>query len=528
MIRTFKTAMALAAAIVLMVRPDADAQRPRPCPSVVIDLSTGVDANGNILPVGTPDPKWQNNQGTGDVTGVYPGWSTLTGSTWLGVTSGASATNYVYTLNFSNAAAGTMNFTALADNYVTILLDGNPIAQTPGGPSIYGFQLAYATTFSGGVSAGSHTLTATVYNQSGPTGFNLSGNVSYTLTSVTQDLSTGVNGVILPVGTQDPNWNGPANFVDYNGAWNTLTGSTWIGNASYYAPGTYSYSRIFYIPNGGVLNLEALADNYVEVYLDGNPITQTPGLSPWGFQLANLATYSAGITAGWHTLTADVTNLGGPMGLNVHASVTYCDVPPVRDCSADPTFWGQYQGGLTGQFISNQVPLTNSIVTHYWDFGDGNTSHMANPVHSYASAGSYVIHHEILVQILDSRGNIIAECKAAKDCKLSIDDRTDREHAFILDCGRRGILSKGTGITPILTETFGIAPNPAQNELKIRSNSTSYQLQIVSIDGKVVVNNTTYTGAENTIDISKLAYGTYIAVINDGGTMKHFRFVKVQ
>lgn len=742
--KKIKYALALLATAALSFT-EAAAQKYHCLPENFI-ISTGVDNNGNILPVGTPDPHWTNLQGMGNVTTPNGAWGNFAGSTWLGNSNGGAVTNYTYTLSFTNNATASLSFSAMADNYVVIQLDGNPIAQTPG-LTPYGFFVSNAATYSGLVPPGSHTLTAIATNQGGPAGFNLNGSLTSNPVPVTMDLSTGMNnGSPVPVGNTDPNWTGTYNTViNAHPAWATLSGSQWLGDNSGVPPGFYVYTRNFTIPTGGTLNLQALADNNVQVALDGNPITQTPGLTIYGFQMANVCSYSAGITPGAHTLTAKVYNEGGPMGLDVRATVTYCGDPTPPPCNADPTFTATYGGGttvnfasnhvalpgtnvyhtwdfgdgsipsnaanpshtyapgtynvvhtvvvqvlaadgtvidecvqekvctlvvsdkdtrdraiqlycdglppvqchvdptfsatwgggLTANFTSNNVVYASTVVTHYWNFGDGGTSTAANPSHTYTSPGSYVVMHDVLVQVLDASGHIIKECRDVKECNLVIDNRptgvrrpilqlycsatpvqpclgdatytaayrggldaeftsnnipyantvVDHEWNFgdrtgstdvnpihsyaaggdymvthtvttevyddqgaVIDLCKYTKVCKlsiynrtidpllmscinakpGSGTSAVISEEPTLAPNPAQNELTIRSNGEVYDLQIISVDGRIAVQTQSYTGKQNTIDISKLAHGTYIAVIRQGTETKHIRFVKVQ
>ena len=45
--------------------------------------------------------------------------------------------------------------------------------------------------------------------------------------------------------------------------------------------------------------------------------------------------------------------------------------------------------GLAATFTDTSTDSDGSIVARSWNFGDGNTSTAANPVHTYAAAGSY-------------------------------------------------------------------------------------------------------------------------------------------
>lgn len=59
--------------------------------------------------------------------------------------------------------------------------------------------------------------------------------------------------------------------------------------------------------------------------------------------------------------------------------------PPVADFSADPT-----SGDAPLQVQFTEL-ATGAITAYDWDFGDGNTSGLASPVHNYASAGTYTV-----------------------------------------------------------------------------------------------------------------------------------------
>ncbi|MEY2963063.1 MAG: hypothetical protein RL754_324 [Bacteroidota bacterium] len=54
----------------------------------------------------------------------------------------------------------------------------------------------------------------------------------------------------------------------------------------------------------------------------------------------------------------------------------------------DPDFTLSYNGNLTYTFFDNSTPMPTSWS---WDFGDGTTSTLQNPSHTYAAAGSYTV-----------------------------------------------------------------------------------------------------------------------------------------
>lgn len=504
------------------------------CKPVSVNLSTGIDNAGNILPVGTPDPNWQNTQGYGNVASPNGAWASLTGSAWLGNGStGGSGTNYTYTRTFSLPGAGTLNFQALADNNVIIYLDNNPIAQTPG-MTLYGFQIANVVNYSGPVGSGGHTLQAVVYNQSGPAGFNLSGSASYNPTPVTFDISTAVGGT-LPIGNTDPNWSNAQglNIVvgQYSG-WDPLTGADWLGSHSGNSPvGTYTFTRTFTTFGPGSITFDALADNNVVIELDGVPVAQTPGMSVYGFQLANMASYSGSLNAGTHTLDAHVYNQGGPIGFDLHGSVSYCGEPVSVKCDVDPDFTVTGSPIWVANFSSSTNPVNtpgpNSNITHHWNFGDGNTSSAVNPSHGYAASGTYTVTHTVYRQILNDHGEIIDECKETRVCKLTISG--GKFTVVSLDCG------DGPIDDPIeqarkaaVPTTVSLYPNPARTELTILSNGTAFDLSIFSLDGREVLQRGQLSGTQVTIDIAGLPAGSYLARIQGRDGTSNLRFIKVQ
>ena len=90
--------------------------------------------------------------------------------------------------------------------------------------------------------------------------------------------------------------------------------------------------------------------------------------------------------AGVYTVKLTVT---GPGGSNTQTRSNYLTVTtpsaPVAQFTGSPT------SGVAPLAVSFANSSTGSITSYAWDFGDGATSTLANPSHSYAAAGVYTV-----------------------------------------------------------------------------------------------------------------------------------------
>ncbi|MGB0423286.1 MAG: PKD domain-containing protein, partial [Flavobacteriales bacterium] len=108
-------------------------------------------------------------------------------------------------------------------------------------------------------------------------------------------------------------------------------------------------------------------------------------------------------------LTAITTMPDGTVCTDEICQTISVDCP--SPCEGDPYFEWTYDNCQV-QFIDlSGAPVGNNIVAWYWDFGDGSTSSLQNPLHSYTSQGSYVVCLTILV----SNGNELCEFTFCRD-----------------------------------------------------------------------------------------------------------------
>ncbi|RMH69232.1 MAG: PKD domain-containing protein [Gemmatimonadetes bacterium] len=95
-------------------------------------------------------------------------------------------------------------------------------------------------------------------------------------------------------------------------------------------------------------------------------------------------------TAGTYAIHLTVTDDDSATGMDqTTATIENPNAAPTANAN------GTYSG-LTGQAISfssaGSSDSDGSIVSYLWDFGDGTTSTVANPSHTYQTAGTYAIH----------------------------------------------------------------------------------------------------------------------------------------
>ncbi len=122
-------------------------------------------------------------------------------------------------------------------------------------------------------------------------------------------------------------------------------------------------------------------------------------------------------------------------------------------------------------FVNTSTNATNYL----WDFGNGNTSNLENPIHTYSSQGDYIV----TLTSTNTCGNSIF---------------TDTIHINTLNINNFDL-------------QIEIYPNPTSNFINLITNTEIKDVSITSIDGKFVQN---YVAKNNIIDVYGLKSGMYI------------------
>jgi hypothetical protein len=333
------------------------------CPKadLSLNLGTGVDANGNLIPIGSNDDDWVV---TVDASGgsvprlatvvtPHPAWLTIPGTRWISANYYGPNGLYDYEFCFcldDRYTNPTLTVQVRADDACQVFLNGNFIGN---GASFGAATPATLTTNNPAFfHAGQNCVQVEVANIGGPpTGLNLAGTVTATdgrcccpPADLAKSVDSGVydnGGGLIPVGSNDDTWTvtldasggitpRPAEVINPHPAWAIIPGTQWIAAAQYGPNGLYIYQYCFCLDprfKNATLTLDLLADDSATVWLNGTQVGATP--SGWAFlnpPTHVFVTNQALFKPCENCIEITVTNSGGVVtGLDVTGQITAVD-----------------------------------------------------------------------------------------------------------------------------------------------------------------------------------------------------------
>ncbi|MDP2722867.1 MAG: two-component regulator propeller domain-containing protein [Bacteroidales bacterium] len=148
----------------------------------------------------------------------------------------------------------------------------------------------------------------------------------------------------------------------------------------------------------------------------------------------------------------------------------------------------------------DNITIVNSSVgdnlSYYWDFGDGITSIMPYPNHTYMSPGPF----HLCLTVDDGNGCYHIYCDS-----VGINGVVFREEGFNINIVPLTVTE--TNYTEGLNLEINILPNPASGYLSIESEILIEKINIISINGR---NYKTVTSGFDKISVEDLPSGVYI------------------
>ncbi len=297
--------------------------------------------------------------------------------------------------------------------------------------------------------------------------------------------------------------------------------------------------------------------------------TDTTNVYLWDFGDGNTSTNENSVHtyfgAGSYTVCLTVTNSCGTDS-SCNVVVVGCPVPVSSFSTAN--------SGLTATFTNSSTGGTG--VTYLWDFGDGNTSTLSAPTHTYAVDGMYTVcltatdacgsdSSCALVQV-NSCTNPVSSFNLASTGGATYNfgntsTTTGSNVTYVWDFGdgnnstlenpTHTYLSNGTfTVTFTVTDSCGtnsstqtvtisgvglidlqidevvVYPNPSTDVLYVESSRVIQHIEISNITGQQVYSADSNALEEN-IDISRLANGTYTVSILFGSGQKQMKRIQV-
>jgi PKD repeat protein len=171
-------------------------------------------------------------------------------------------------------------------------------------------------------------------------------------------------------------------------------------------------------------------------------------------------------------------------------------IPPME------AFWRSYQDSTE---VSRTINFTD--LSYYqplswaWEFGDGSTSQLANPVHIYGASGFY----NVCLKVCNEDNICDSLCKTIRV----------NETSAVKDVNN--------------IPAIAVFPNPATDHILFSTKKTHeyLTLTILDINGKAVIHKELNTNAERTeLNIRSLPNGFYVISLFDGNTVTTGKFVK--
>tara|TARA_R110002072_G_scaffold302402_2_gene485142 strand:- start:10651 stop:11820 length:1170 start_codon:yes stop_codon:yes gene_type:complete len=191
--------------------------------------------------------------------------------------------------------------------------------------------------------------------------------------------------------------------------------------------------------------------------------------------------------------------------------------PPPTACSATFLWYQDSSTIQTINVINYSSPTTGSnIVSYLWDFGDGTTSSLQFPTHTYAALGIY----NLCLTIVDNSGCSSTYCENIS-ISFKMNGFEKKLVGFTINVYPPGVASVEENKLEKLLKVY---PNPGFDILNVSLSSSNgaKKINIVNLMGQVVYSEN-LNSTSNELDIRELKAGLYYVIVEG---YKPFKFEK--
>ena len=403
---------------------------------------------------------------------------------------------------------GTYNVTYSAPGYISQTI---PVTVTDNTATIQNVTLVATTPLPAASDAnicdsGSTTLTATGFgtlnwydavNSTTP----IATSSSYTTPTLTTSTSYFVEDVISKanVGNTSPNSSGgnhttTGRYLTFN-----CTESVMLNQVTVNANSAGEIEIDLQDSSGNVLNSAVVFVNAGVQAVDLNfviPVANDLRLVGKNFSTGGLFRSNSGVNYPYNNGSISITGSSG--GANFYYFFYDWKIDSIK--SARKEVIVNVNPSPIADFSSSINPLNNGEVTftntsnnatsYLWDFGDGNTSTDANPIHTYTMSGNYTI-------TLTSTNVECGDNLKVSNIDVTVSTLSINEEDFL--------------------NSVNVYPNPFNNSITINLNSDSQiNYQLFDINGRLIISKTNSSPINNKIiidNLSSLSKGTYFLKI---------------
>lgn len=202
--------------------------------------------------------------------------------------------------------------------------------------------------------------------------------------------------------------------------------------------------------------------------------------------------------------------------------IVYTTNGSTLQCNANFYLWEDSTN--VGQWYAINYASGTGALTYTWDFGDGTTSNLAYPSHTYAVPGNYVI----CLTITDANGCTSSSCDSSAAFRISQQQSTNSIIGSLTVSAPVGVKEN----LSVLAETK-VSPNPMTETSAVTFNSSlsaNGKIEIVNILGAVVLSeNVTIAKGNNEfkLNTSSLNNGVYyVNIITEGRVLSVIKAIK--
>lgn len=169
-----------------------------------------------------------------------------------------------------------------------------------------------------------------------------------------------------------------------------------------------------------------------------------------------------------------------------------------------------------GQVILQDSSFGYGTITYTWYFGDGDSSMLQYPTHTYLSSGSYYV----CLRINDP----IVGCTNFYCDSITIDTAGILRKSFSLTVIKAGTLGIKKGLELV---NFNLFPNPTSDLVNIQLNNKQQNnvIELIDIKGKVIFSVTSIGKEFVTINTQSFANGVYMVRLRNELGQKNMKLI---